>query len=711
MTTYVQYEANGSVAAFTVPFPYLSEAHVKVSVDGIAQILGAQYDVTGPSTVTFRPTFLPEAGAVISVYRETPTDALVAYQNGAVLTAGDLNTATLQALYGLEEVRDKYERLLGGGITRITNGTVVSPSEALDALTQDVLNSSLLTELQSRITDIDINAEAILEQTLRVNALIDNIAELTSGNSSYATLLTNETNSRVTADSALAEDISFIGAKSPDGLSFIFDASTAKVDATTSLADKLNVLQSTLDDNVATVATEITTRASETEALATTLQILGATADAGASFILDTAAVKVSPSLTLADKLTALESTTGTATYRQDTAPASPTAGDIWIDTDDGRKAYRWSGTDWELIDNEDIASTKAAVISEASTRAAADSALASDITTVTTSVGANTAAIEAAATSIDGLEAKYTVKVDVNGYVAGYGLAVNANTGTPTSEFIVLADRFAVVTPGQVKKVPFVIGNVNGLSVVGINGALIVDGTISANSIAANSITAAKIAAGAITADKISANAITADKIVAGAITAAKIGDQAVTSAALADASITSAKIGNLQVKNANIENLTVNGEKIAAGAVTASGLYSKALSSFDGDLIATAVSTWYNFVYSTTVDAKVSLTGIPTTGGSRIIIAVNISARRKGSSSERVSYRVIRNDGVVILPSNIDAIWSTGSDEQNFAWNFYDDAPVAASHTYQLQVLRQPSRNAGLYAHVQLLATLLKK
>ena len=56
------------------------------------------------------------------------------------------------------------------------------------------------------------------------------------------------------------------------------------------------------------------------------------------------------------------------------------------------------------------------------------------------------------------------------------------------------------------------------------INGGLLVNGTISADKLVADSIDSAYIKAGAITAGKIGVGAITADKIQAGAITATKI-------------------------------------------------------------------------------------------------------------------------------------------------------------------------------------------
>lgn len=52
-----------------------------------------------------------------------------------------------------------------------------------------------------------------------------------------------------------------------------------------------------------------------------------------------------------------------------------------------------------------------------------------------------------AVASRVDGVEAKYTVKIDVNGYVAGYGLIATANGAAATSEFIVRADKFSIGT------------------------------------------------------------------------------------------------------------------------------------------------------------------------------------------------------------------------------------------------------------------------
>lgn len=103
-----------------------------------------------------------------------------------------------------------------------------------------------------------------------------------------------------------------------------------------------------------------------------------------------------------------------------------------------------YDGTDLSLV-------TSGLIYSERTARASADSALASDITTLATTVGDNTAAIEANASSIDGVKALYTIKIDNNGFVSGFGLISDfTGGGTPTSRFYVNVDQFAVTTPAS---------------------------------------------------------------------------------------------------------------------------------------------------------------------------------------------------------------------------------------------------------------------
>ena len=86
------------------------------------------------------------------------------------------------------------------------------------------------------------------------------------------------------------------------------------------------------------------------------------------------------------------------------------------------------------------IDANSALISSEQTARADADSAIASDVTSLTTTVGDNTASITAASSSIDGIEAKYGVEIDINGSISGFQLLSGA--GSP-SAFNVRADQF----------------------------------------------------------------------------------------------------------------------------------------------------------------------------------------------------------------------------------------------------------------------------
>lgn len=118
-------------------------------------------------------------------------------------------------------------------------------------------------------------------------------------------------------------------------------------------------------------------------------------------------------------------------------------------------------------------------------------------------------------------IQAKYAVKVDVNGYVSGFGLIATANTAAPTSTFAVLASNFLVAQPvagGGAKQV-FEIGSVDGAPTLVLRGALLADGVIGARAIQAGSLTATQIKAGTIDADRISIGGVVTANIAGEAV------------------------------------------------------------------------------------------------------------------------------------------------------------------------------------------------
>lgn len=77
---------------------------------------------------------------------------------------------------------------------------------------------------------------------------------------------------------------------------------------------------------------------------------------------------------------------------------------------------------------------------------------LAQAVKQVSVTDGVSTGTIEqkftAQKTNLDTLNLQYTVKIDNDGYVSGFGLASTAVNGAPYSDFMVRADRFSIVSP-----------------------------------------------------------------------------------------------------------------------------------------------------------------------------------------------------------------------------------------------------------------------
>lgn len=141
------------------------------------------------------------------------------------------------------------------------------------------------------------------------------------------------------------------------------------------------------------------------------------------------------------------------------------------------------------------LGTTAGVIYEERLVRVSAEGAIASNVSTLSSTVGGHTTSISTNASAISTVDGNfrgtYTLRVNAGGRVAGFGLAMAA--GTP-SEFIILADKFQVVDPSDTlnPKAAFTVGHINGVDAVGINGDLIIDGSILAKHIAANQITAA---------------------------------------------------------------------------------------------------------------------------------------------------------------------------------------------------------------------------
>ena len=130
---------------------------------------------------------------------------------------------------------------------------------------------------------------------------------------------------------------------------------------------------------------------------------------------------------------------------------------------------------------------------------------IATNVTSLTTTVGSNTSTISQQAQSIDGLRAQYTVRIDNNGRVAGYGLASGAGG---VSDFSVLADRFSIFHPSASQSLVF--GVEGGRTI--ISGAYIQNASIDSAKI--QSLDAAKINTNSLAAISANLGTVTAGRL-----------------------------------------------------------------------------------------------------------------------------------------------------------------------------------------------------
>lgn len=408
--SYTLYHALAGQQTFAVPFPYLLQTDVQIFINGVQQTINTDYVWLNAGSIQLFGSLI--ANADVLVQRQTsPNSVDVTYTPGAVLTAAQLNTANLQNFYRTQEIQDQLDQYISGGLDyyNIAGGGTMSAEQLIDSITQQILSSQLLQTLNQSLTDIDSNGQAILDQTDRVNTLqttVDALAALGSELGGLATFLQQEQTQRIQGDSALAQQIDLIGAVSGDNLSFILDQQTVMVDPTTSLADYITGIDSQFGSINGTVAavqasitSEATTRASADNALATQVSNLSATV--------------TSNNTTLQSLISSLSSSLAT----------------------------------------------------NYSTTAQLQTYVGSQIVTATNSLTAAIQSNYVTSASLNGLtSATYTLQTQVTSggtrYVAGFGLMNNGGSG---SSFIVEANQFAIVDPGNgvsAATVPFVVSD-----------------------------------------------------------------------------------------------------------------------------------------------------------------------------------------------------------------------------------------------------------
>ena len=176
-TTSVTHTGNGSTDAFAIPFSFLADSEVDVTVAGVLKTINTHYTISG-STVTFTSGNTPANGATVKFQRDTNISAKkVDFSDGSVLTEADLDTNSDQVIFAQQEITDKLSGIEEGATADQTNAEIKTAYEAnsdTNAFTDALL--SKLNAIETGATGDQTNAEirAAVEAASDSNVFTDN---------------------------------------------------------------------------------------------------------------------------------------------------------------------------------------------------------------------------------------------------------------------------------------------------------------------------------------------------------------------------------------------------------------------------------------------------------------------------------------------------------------------------------------------------------
>ena len=173
--------ASGTTFALTNssgdPIEYLRQADIKVFLNGTLQAVTTDYTFNTAGTAIVLNTSV--SGATVIIQRITDVDApAVDFTPGSTLVASDLNNATDQTLFGLQELRDEIS--FGGGVSDGDKGEIVVASSgtlwSIDtgAVTAAKIGTGAVTETKlgtGAVTETKLGTGAVTETKLGTGAV------------------------------------------------------------------------------------------------------------------------------------------------------------------------------------------------------------------------------------------------------------------------------------------------------------------------------------------------------------------------------------------------------------------------------------------------------------------------------------------------------------------------------------------------------------
>jgi hypothetical protein len=417
---------NGTAGPFTYTFPALEAGDIYVSVDGVVKTVTTDYSLNFVGKqITFLTTPYPTVSNVIRIYRVTDdADLAATFYSGAAIRATDLNTNFTQGLYVTQESNREAATAIstaGGAVTTAnaataTANSAVSTANAATATANTALSNSSAAVSTANTASSNASAAVSTANTASSNAS----AAVSTANtaSSNATNAVNTANAATaTANSAASDAATAISTAN----GAVTTANNAAADAATAISTA-NTASSNASAAVSTANTASSNATSAVNTANSALSTANAAASAVANAILydivaNVAAIPASPANNDAVEVTdstGIESftpltgipggfagnsglsvrivytTTGNtwtwiqyfpndpetrylkeAVTTSDTAPISPSDGDLWYDSVGGRTyVYYDDGDTSQWVDTSPQGSGVSDAISEGDTSA-----------------------------------------------------------------------------------------------------------------------------------------------------------------------------------------------------------------------------------------------------------------------------------------------------------------------------------------------------
>ena len=176
-TTSVTHTGNGSTNAFAIPFSFLADSEIDVTVAGVLKTINTHYTING-STVTFTSGNTPANGAAVRFQRDTDISAKkVDFSDGSVLTEADLDTNSDQVIFAQQEITDKLGGIEEGATADQTDAEIKTAYENnADTNAFTDADHSKLDGIEAGATGDQTNAEirAAVEAASDSNVFTDN---------------------------------------------------------------------------------------------------------------------------------------------------------------------------------------------------------------------------------------------------------------------------------------------------------------------------------------------------------------------------------------------------------------------------------------------------------------------------------------------------------------------------------------------------------